>query len=148
LHQALDAHLAVTQALKGNLSLALALVYSDLKAQMQRLVHPGFISEAGEWLAEYPRYMEAAKIRLEKAPRERMRDQMLMQEVQDFETRLANRRQAERRSGWEDPRLIEFGWWLEEFRVSLFAQQLGTLMPVSAKRLEKRWAQITERRSG
>nr|WP_297460079.1 ATP-dependent RNA helicase HrpA [uncultured Halomonas sp.] len=145
LHDALEGHLAVTQALKGNLSLALALVYSDLKAQMQRLVHPGFISEAGEWLAEYPRYMEAAKIRLEKAPRERMRDQMLMQEIQDFETRLANRRQAEARGGREDPRLIEFGWWLEEFRVSLFAQQLGTLMPVSAKRLEKRWAEIAGR---
>nr|WP_245704018.1 ATP-dependent RNA helicase HrpA [Halomonas muralis] len=145
LHKSLEGHLAVTQALKGNLSLALALVYSDIKAQMQRLVHPGFISEAGEWLAEYPRYMEAARIRLEKAPRERMRDQMLMQEVQDFETRLAKRRQAERHNGWEDPRLIEFGWWLEEFRVSLFAQQLGTLMPVSAKRLERRWAEITGR---
>lgn len=147
LHKALEGHLAVTQALKGNLNLALALVYSDLKAQMQRLVHPGFISEAGEWLNEYPRYMEAARIRLEKAPRERMRDQMLMQEVQDFETRLANRRQAERRSGWEDPALVEFSWWLEEFRVSLFAQQLGTRFPVSAKRLERQWAEITSRRS-
>ncbi|MDW5376708.1 ATP-dependent RNA helicase HrpA [Halomonas sp. HP20-15] len=146
LHRALEGHLAVTQALKGNLSLSLALVYGDLKAQMQRLVHPGFVSEAGEWLQEYPRYMEAARIRLEKAPRERMRDQMLMQQVQDFEARLANRRQAERRDGWEDPALVEFAWWIEELRVSLFAQQLGTRMPVSAKRLERRWAEITGRR--
>ncbi|SHF06106.1 ATP-dependent helicase HrpA [Modicisalibacter ilicicola DSM 19980] len=142
LHKALEGHLAVTQALKGNLSLSLALVYSDLKAQMQRLVHPGFISEAGEWLNEYPRYMQAAQIRLEKAPRERMRDQMAMQEVQDFEARLINRRQAEQQRGEEAPALDEFGWWLEEFRVSLFAQQLGTRMPVSAKRLERRWAEI------
>lgn len=146
LQRALEGHLAVTQALKGNLSLSLALVYGDLKAQMQRLVHPGFVSEAGEWLQEYPRYMEAARIRLEKAPRERMRDQMLMQEAQDFETRLANRRQTERRDGWEDPALVEFAWWIEELRVSLFAQQLGTRMPVSAKRLERRWAEITGRR--
>lgn len=145
--KALEGHLAVTQALKGNLNLALALVYSDLKAQMQRLVHPGFVSEAGEWLKEYPRYMEAARIRLEKAPRERMRDQMLMQEIHDFETRWNDRRQSERRSGWEDPALVEFGWWLEEFRVSSYAQQLGTRFPISAKRLERRWAEITGRRS-
>nr|WP_129138906.1 ATP-dependent RNA helicase HrpA [Halomonas coralii] len=143
---ALEGHLAVTKALKGQLNLSLALVYNDLKAQMQRLVHPGFISEAGGWLEEYPRYMEAAAIRLEKAPRERMRDQMLMQEIQDFETRLANRRESERRSGREDPALTEFGWWIEELRVSSFAQQLGTRMPVSAKRLERRWAEITGRR--
>ncbi|WP_275288813.1 ATP-dependent RNA helicase HrpA [Halomonas elongata] len=145
LEKALEGHLAVTKALKGNLNLSLALVYSDLKAQMQRLVYPGFVSEAGEWLEEYPRYMEAARIRLEKAPRERMRDQMHMQEVQDFEARLATRRESERRGEVEDPALVEFGWWIEELRVSLFAQQLGTRMPVSAKRLEKRWAEITGR---
>jgi ATP-dependent helicase HrpA len=145
LEAALKGHLAVTKALKGNLSLALALVYSDLKAQMQRLVHPGFVGEAGDWLEEYPRYMEAALIRLEKAPRERMRDQMQMQEVQEFEARLAARRESERRGGVEAPSLLEFGWWIEEWRVSLFAQQLGTRMPVSAKRLEKRWAEITGR---
>ncbi|WP_411794101.1 ATP-dependent RNA helicase HrpA [Halomonas sp. A29] len=142
LKQALEGHLAVTKALKGNLSLALALVYSDLKVQMQRLVHPGFVSEAGEWLEEYPRYMEAALIRLEKAPRERMRDQMHMQEVQDFEARLAVRRESQRRGGHEDPELVEFGWWIEELRVSLFAQQLGTRMPVSVKRLERRWVEL------
>ncbi|SFT83794.1 ATP-dependent RNA helicase HrpA [Halomonas saccharevitans] len=145
LERALQGHLAVTKALKGNLNLALALVYSDLKAQMQRLVHPGFVSEAGAWLEEYPRYMEAALIRLEKAPRERMRDQMHMQEIQDFEARLAARRESERRGGVEDPALVEFGWWIEELRVSLFAQQLGTRFPVSTKRLEKRWAELTGR---
>ncbi len=145
LEKALEGHLAVTKALKGNLNLSLALVYSDLKAQMQRLVHPGFVSEAGEWLEEYPRYMEAARIRLEKAPRERMRDQMHMQEIQDFEARLAARRESERRGEVEDPALVEFGWWIEELRVSLFAQQLGTRMPVSTKRLERRWAELTGR---
>ncbi|WP_438887188.1 DUF3418 domain-containing protein, partial [Bacillus cereus group sp. Bce037] len=38
---------------------------------------------------------------------------------------------------------VAFGWWIQELRVSLFAQQLGTHMPVSAKRLEKRWEEIT-----
>src|SRR5690554_7017510 len=145
LEAALKGHLAITKALKGNLNLALALVYSDLKAQMGRLVHPGFVSEAGEWLEEYPRYMEAALIRLEKAPRERMRDQMHMQEVQALEARLAARLESGRRGGMAPPALKAFRWWIEELRVSLFAQQLGTKFAVSAKRLEKRWAEITGR---
>ncbi|MBY5925675.1 ATP-dependent RNA helicase HrpA [Halomonas sp. DP4Y7-1] len=145
LERALKGHLAVTKALKGNLSLSLALVYSDLKAQMQRLVHPGFVTAAGPWLEAYPRYMEAALVRLEKAPRERSRDQMLMQVVQDFEAKLDARRQADKRGDVEDPALVEFRWWIEELRVSLFAQQLGTAMPVSEKRLAKRWAELTGR---
>lgn len=76
---------------------------------------------------------------------ERMRDQMQMQEVQDFEARLSARRESERRGGVEDPALVAFAWWIEELRVSLFAQQLGTKFPVSAKRLEKRWAELTGR---
>lgn len=140
---ALKGHLAVTKVLKGKLNFALALVYSDVSAQMQRLVYPGFIRDAGEWLDEYPRYTEAALIRLEKAARERGRDQMMMQDVQALEERFDARLKSERRGNAEDPALVVFGWWLQELRVSLFAQQLGTKMPVSVKRLEKRWEEIT-----
>ncbi|MCS2609007.1 ATP-dependent RNA helicase HrpA [Halomonas dongshanensis] len=140
---ALTGHLAVTKVLKGKLNFALALVYSDISAQMQRLVYPGFICAAGDWLAEYPRYTEAALIRLEKAGRERGRDQLLMHDVQALEARFDARRESERRGRAEDPALVEFGWWIQELRVSLFAQQLGTRMPVSAKRLEKHWQEIT-----
>jgi ATP-dependent helicase HrpA len=140
---ALKGHLAVTKVLKGKLNFALALVYSDVSAQMQRLVYPGFIRDAGEWLDEYPRYTEAALIRLEKAARERGRDQMMMQDIQALEARFDARRNSERRGDAEDPALVAFGWWIQELRVSLFAQQLGTKMPVSVKRLEKRWDEIT-----
>ncbi|WP_404377989.1 ATP-dependent RNA helicase HrpA [Vreelandella aquamarina] len=143
IEEALKGHLAVTKVLKGKLNFALALVYSDVSAQMQRLVYPGFIRDAGEWLSEYPRYTEAALIRLEKAARERGRDQMMMQEVQALEARFDARRKSERRGDAEDPELVAFGWWIQELRVSLFAQQLGTQMPVSVKRLEKRWEEIT-----
>lgn len=143
IEEALKGHLAVTKVLKGKLNFALALVYSDVSAQMQRLVYPGFIRDAGEWLSEYPRYTEAALIRLEKAARERGRDQMMMQDVQALEARFDARRKSERRGAAEDPELVSFGWWIQELRVSLFAQQLGTQMPVSVKRLEKRWEEIT-----
>ncbi|MGO2580749.1 MAG: DUF3418 domain-containing protein, partial [Halomonas sp.] len=139
---ALKGHLAVSKLLKGKLNFALALVYSDVSAQMQRLVYTGFIRNAGEWLEEYPRYTEAALIRLEKAARERGRDQMMMHDVQALEARFDARRKSEQRGQVEDPELVAFGWWLQELRVSLFAQQLGTKMAVSMKRLEKRWQEI------
>jgi ATP-dependent helicase HrpA len=41
--------------------------------------------------------------------------------------------------GKNDPKMIEFRWLLEELRVSLFAQELRTPMPVSVKRLQKVW---------
>ena len=65
--------------------------------------------------------------------------------------RLAELRPLEQRylkrvaelKGGADPRLDEFRWLLEELRVSLFAQELRTPQPVSAKRLEKAWAQLS-----
>jgi len=143
LHKALQGHLAVTKALKGNVTLELALTYSDLKAQMQRLVYPGFVRDAGPWLKHYPRYMQAAEIRLEKASRDLRRDQLSMQQVQAWEARVDVRRQQTHRDGIVDADLVEFGWWLQEWRVSLFAQQLGTLESVSEKRLTRRWQEIT-----
>ncbi|MDR5896866.1 ATP-dependent RNA helicase HrpA [Larsenimonas suaedae] len=141
---ALKGHLAVAKKLKGSVNLQLARTYSDLKSQMARLVHRGFIREAGTWLSHYPRYMEAASIRLEKAPREVRKDQLAMDDVQAFEQRLSAQLDKARHQGVVDPALFEFGWWIEELRVSLFAQQLGTLEPVSEKRLERRWKTLKE----
>ncbi|RKQ96398.1 ATP-dependent helicase HrpA [Kushneria sinocarnis] len=140
--RALEAHLRVAKLLKGRVSFNLARSWSDVKSQMQRLVHPGFISTAEEWLRHYPRYMEAAEIRLEKAPREPRRDQLSMDEVNALQTRLDERRARQESAGVSAPELEDFGWWLEELRVSLFAQQLGTLAPVSVQRLERRWQEI------
>lgn len=137
---ALKGYLDVTKKLKGNVSLQLARAYSDLKAQMARLVHPGFVVEAGEWLSHYPRYMQAALIRLEKLGRDYRRDTVAMQEIHDFEARWSTRQQSVK--GGLDPALAEFRWWIEELRVSLFAQQLGTLDTVSVKRMERRWQEI------
>jgi ATP-dependent helicase HrpA len=49
---------------------------------------------------------------------------------------------ADERSGRASPRLAAFRWLIEELRVSLFAQELRTPMPVSFKRLEKAWLDI------
>jgi ATP-dependent helicase HrpA len=79
-----------------------------------------------------PRYLKAVVLRLDKLKADPARDAARLAELRPLEQRHL-RKLAERR-GSRDSRLDEFRWWLEELRVSLFAQELKTPQPVSAKR--------------
>ena len=92
-----------------------------------------------ERLKEFPRYLQAIEQRLEKLPLNPRRDAQLNAEIAPLEARYRERVKAER--GLRPPGDDEFRWLLEEFRVSLFAQQLKTRVPVSARRLEDAWAE-------
>ena len=92
-----------------------------------------------ERLKEYPRYLQALEQRLEKLGRDPRRDAQLAAEIAPLEARYRARVKAER--GLRPPGEDEFRWQLEEFRVSLFAQQLKTRAPVSARRLEDAWVE-------
>ena len=115
-------------------------VADDIAAQLERLVPKRFLVET-PWarLAHLPRYLKAIVLRLDKLRADPARDAARLAELRPLEQRHL-RKLAERR-GSRDPKLDEFRWWLEELRVSLFAQELKTPQPVSAKRLEKIWAQ-------
>jgi len=107
----------------------------DLQAQLTGLVHPGFVRDTpAEAFGELPRYLKALGLRAERALRDPVRDQQRMLEVQPFASALddARRRGVATQPGWQALR-----WDLEELRVSLFAQELGTKRPVSAKRLAR-----------
>jgi ATP-dependent helicase HrpA len=109
----------------------------DLRQQLARLLAPGWLAQT-PWqrLQHYPRYLKAAALRLEKLRADPARDARAMTELQPL---LAAWLRAPRPLGAEQ---AQFGWLLEELRVSLFAQQLKTPVPVSAKRLAKLWQSI------
>ena len=117
-------------------------VAEDAAAQMQRLVGKRFVIET-PWAAlnNLPRYLRALVMRLDKVRADPARDLQRLAELRPIEQRFA-RRVADAR-GAADARLDEFRWLLEELRVSLFAQELRTPQPVSVKRLEKVWSQIS-----
>ena len=117
-------------------------VGDDITAQLQRLVPKRFALDT-PWaqLQHLPRYLKAITARLDKLRADPARDAKLMGEVRPLEQRYS-RRLAELK-GVKDARLDEFRWQLEELRVSLFAQELRTPQPVSVKRLEKVWGQLT-----
>ncbi len=117
-------------------------VADDITAQLQRLCPKRFALDT-PWvqLQHLPRYLKAITGRLDKLRADPTRDTKLMAEVKPLEQRYT-RRLAELK-GVRDARLDDFRWQLEELRVSLFAQELRTPQPVSVKRLDKVWAQLS-----
>jgi len=115
----------------------------DIQAQLDRLVFRGFLQTVPyEHLQDYPRYLRAVEYRLERLGHAAAKDQQWMREMADLQQRWSERHAAARAAGRHDPRLEEIRWMLEELRVSLFAQQLGTAYPVSVKRIQTRWRDL------
>jgi ATP-dependent helicase HrpA len=118
-------------------------VVAQIRAQVERLLSKGWVA-ATPWerLQHLPRYLKAAGVRLDKVRADPQRDQRLAAEVAALEQPFQRELGVRRRNGELDPDFEQFGWLLEELRVSLFAQELRTPVPVSAKRLAKLWQSV------
>jgi ATP-dependent helicase HrpA len=139
----LDAYQRLRKRLAGITQINWMPSVLDLRAQLDALVFRGFLQQVPfAQLKEYPRYLKAADQRAEKLVHAAGRDQQRMAEMAPLLDRWQKRSAAARAAGRSDPRLDEIRWMLEELRVSLFAQQLGTAYPVSMKRIEARWREL------
>ncbi|WP_010223076.1 ATP-dependent RNA helicase HrpA [Pseudomonas donghuensis] len=128
---------------KGKIDLAQAVALNDIKQQLANLVYPGFVRETpGLWLKELPRYLRAIELRLEKLGAQVQKDRVWSGELGNLWSQYQTRLDKHAQEGKRDEQLQLYRWWLEEYRVSLFAQQLGTKVPVSDKRLSKQWSQV------
>ena len=117
---------------------------ADIQNQLNWLLPKGFLlKKPWEQLAHYPRYLKAAQIRLERVRNSLERDKQLMKDVMDLQLHWV--RASSQLKGQEDESLNQFAWQLQELRVSLFAQELRTPMPVSVKRLQKAWETMARR---
>ncbi|WP_420827316.1 ATP-dependent RNA helicase HrpA [Halochromatium salexigens] len=115
----------------------------DMRAHLDALVYRGFFVQVPfGHLQDYPRYLRALEQRAEKLPLAATRDRERMQALAPLVERWRERSSAAESAEREDERLEEIRWMLEELRVSLFAQQLGTAYPVSVKRIERRWQEL------
>ncbi|MCL2624733.1 MAG: DUF3418 domain-containing protein, partial [Planctomycetaceae bacterium] len=114
---------------------------ADVKAQVNRLFAPGFLTETPwQWLKEYPRYLKAITQRFEKLKSGgEHHDSESMTLLNAWWSRYEERFALHETMGITDPELETFRWMLEEYRVSLFAQKLGTSIKVSETRLEKQF---------
>lgn len=126
------------RALSGSADLTMLPALADMKAQVGRLVYRGFVADVGaDQLREVPRYLSAVQSRLEKLPSSVGRDRLLMDQIAGLEEAHLNRVAALPSGRSPGAALRRVRWMLEEFRVSLWAQHLGTAYPISVTRIRK-----------
>jgi ATP-dependent helicase HrpA len=150
LDQVLEKYQALHLELSSVAPPALVASYQDMRRHLAALIYPGFVrATSQEWLEHYPRYLGALEIRLRKLHSAGLnRDLAQMEEILPLVRAYQDRRGQQRRDGLTDMELERYRWMLEELRVSLFAQELKTAIPVSRKRLEAQWEKVKPAGSG
>jgi ATP-dependent helicase HrpA len=129
---------AVDRQISRASSPALLATLSDVRGQLEGLVHRGFITETGaRRLPDVVRYLRGIEQRLDKVAANAMRDRSGMAIIQTLDDEFRARLNAVATGQYPSPELLEVRWMLEELRISLFAQTLGTPYPVSEKRIRK-----------
>jgi len=111
---------------------------ADMRSQLDDLMYAGFLDDIElPRLEHYPRYLRAMAQRLDALELDPVRDEQRMEQVQPWWHRYLDYL-AE--GGWYTPELDGFRWLIEEFRVQVFAQKLGTAEKVSKQRLAEAWS--------
>ncbi len=131
------AHVA-ERGIKGTASLALLPSLTDMGRQLSQLVFPGFVTATGRVRRpDLIRFLTALQRRLAKLPDDVRRDQRLMNELAMVQHAYGEALAAVPAGRTPSRALREVRWMVEELRVSLWAQELGTAFPVSEKRILK-----------
>ena len=117
----------------------------DIEAQLSRLWCESFQRDTpAEWLVQYPRYMKALQQRLERLAGQYPKDQKYTASLAVLNQPLQEAVQRRPELLLLSPEACTYRWMLEEFRVSLFAQNLGTRQAVSQKRLQQQWQTVSQ----
>ncbi|MGX1491223.1 ATP-dependent helicase HrpA [Streptomyces tendae] len=136
--QVLAAWQAAERRLKGVRSPALLPNLADVRAQLDALVKPGFVTEAGlRRLPDLMRYLIAVDRRLQQMPTNVQRDTTRMEKVHEMRDEYAWLLEQMPQGRPVPQPVLDVRWMLEELRVSYFAHALGTAYPISDKRIVK-----------
>jgi len=113
---------------------------ADMREQIDDLIYAGFPADIdAERLRQYPRYLKAIKLRLNALELDPLKDDERMKQIRPWWKRYLDYLDQE---GWYTEQLDEFRWLIEEFRVQIFAQKLGTQHKVSDVRLDECWKRV------
>ena len=143
LTEILDLHHQVESAMSANPLPSRDPCYQDIRGQLTELFPAHWITVYRyHQLQEFPRYLNGMLLRIKKMQGNIERDIASIPELHDYWSDYKARLQSHSEKGVEDPELEQFRWMLEEYRISLFAQEVKTRYPISAKRLEKQWQKV------
>lgn len=126
----------LNQRLKGKMDFTMAFALSDIKSQLASLVYQGFVQKSGyDRLPDLQRYLQAVDKRIDKLAQDVNRDRAAMLRVEQVQQVYQQLLAKLPKSKPISDEIAEIRYMIEELRVSLFAQQLGTKYPVSEKRV-------------
>jgi len=126
----------LNKKLKGNVPLNLIQSHGDVKQHLTRLVFKGFITESGfARLSDIERYLKAIQRRLEKLPVDPNQDRLKMIDVEKITSQYQAALVKVKHDHQLSQQVAQVRWMMEEFKVSIFAQNLKTSYPISAKRI-------------
>ena len=136
-------HHEISASISDNITPVKLRAITDIKEQLSTLIYPGFVSNTPlSWLKSYPRYFDAILKRLDKLNYSPEKDAGKLAQLKPLWEIWKQISDANQQSGNECPEIDEVHWLLEEYRVSLFAQELKTVMPVSQERVKKQLQKI------
>ena len=134
--QALGQVNALNKKLKGKTDFTMILAQGDIKEQLSQLIFKGFVTHHGaSRIKDVIRYLKAVERRMEKLPIDPHQDKLKMLDVERAQDILKDAL-GKARTNQETQKLIDVRWMVEELRVSMFAQNLGTAYPISLKRIQ------------
>jgi ATP-dependent helicase HrpA len=141
---ALETRHALAQQLSGTFPPLLEASVRDMREQLAHLTPRGFVASTPyPWLRQLPRFLKGIEVRLKKLLNAgAARDAQGLMEIRPPWEAYLRRAELQRDRGTEDAALTQYRWLLEELRVSLFAQELKTSVPVSTKRIAAVWAEV------
>ncbi|WP_171810330.1 ATP-dependent RNA helicase HrpA [Marinomonas posidonica] len=143
LYRVLASYQGVAKRMKGSIPLPWSRIYGDIQFQLKQLIYPGFIGNTPLfWLGQLPRYFKGIEVRLERFQNHLNKENQFVSELEGLWQTYHKQKKAHDDKALYDPELVKYRWMLEEYRISLFAQSVGTLEPISAKRLAKQWQEV------
>lgn len=135
---ALAEYHAIQKRSRGSINPAWLAAWNDVRDQLDHLIYTGFVLDTPlAQLKHLPRYLKAITKRLDRLQQNPAKDRPLALQIEPHWQKCKQRLDAARKRGDMPEPLQAYRWLIEEFRVSLFAQELGTAEKVSAKRLEE-----------
>jgi ATP-dependent helicase HrpA len=128
----------ISKKLKGRIDISLAFALSDIKKQMDNLIYKGFVVKSSyKRLPDINRYLLAIEKRIEKLMLNSTKDRQSMNIIEEVEIEYKKWVNSLSENSKSQEKVTNIRWMIEELRVNLFAQQLGTAYPISAKRIKQ-----------
>jgi len=123
-------------SMKGNVSPSFLYALGDIRSQLACMFENGFLRTTPyQQLRHFPRYLKAIGVRQEKLAGGFQKDKIQMADYQHHWDMIQEVLEGKHRLSRWNPEFIKYRWMMEELRVSIFAQHLGTDQPVSLKRM-------------